>query len=142
MGKYEIIKIEEKKEIKNRILNKIYLIQYYYKIKKIIKKLKLSKYDEIFGLDHTLLGNFFVGEKFNLLEEWIWNEKLGLMKLFTQLLAYLNLAEMGVAGASAYALYRPLADNNYKEISIVMSTIIKQKKKKRNYKRSKKFILA
>lgn len=64
------------------------------------------------------------------------------MKLFTQLLAYLNLAEMGVAGASAYALYRPLADNNYKEISIVMSTIIKQKKKKRNYKRSKKFILA
>ncbi len=48
---------------------------------------------------------------------------LGLMKLFTQLLAYLNLAEIGLASASTYALYKPLAEKNYKQISIVINTI-------------------
>ena len=46
-----------------------------------------------------------------------------MMKLFTQLLAYLNLAEIGLAGASAYALYKPLAEKNYKQISVVINTI-------------------
>ena len=50
-------------------------------------------------------------------------ENLGLMKLFTQLLAYLNLAEIGLASASTYALYKPLAEKNYKQISIVINTI-------------------
>ena len=50
-------------------------------------------------------------------------QNLGLMKLFTQLLAYLNLAEIGLAGASAYALYKPLAEKNYKQISVVINTI-------------------
>ena len=50
-------------------------------------------------------------------------ESLGLMKLFTQLLAYLNLAEIGLASASTYALYKPLAEKNYKQISIVINTI-------------------
>lgn len=48
---------------------------------------------------------------------------LGLMKLFTQLLAYLNLAEIGLSSASTYALYRPLAEKNYKQISIIINTI-------------------
>lgn len=50
-------------------------------------------------------------------------QNLGLMKLFTQLLAYLNLAEIGLASASTYALYKPLAEKNYKQISIVINTI-------------------
>ncbi len=48
---------------------------------------------------------------------------LGLMKLFTQLLAYLNLAEIGLASASTYALYKPLAEKNYNQISIIINTI-------------------
>ncbi|EHO80363.1 hypothetical protein [Fusobacterium ulcerans] len=31
--------------------------------------------------------------------------KLGLMKLFTQIMAYLNLVDMGIASASTYVLY-------------------------------------
>lgn len=50
-------------------------------------------------------------------------ENLGLMKLFTQLVAYLSLADMGLGTASAYALYKPLADKNYKMINIIVSTI-------------------
>ena len=50
-------------------------------------------------------------------------KNLGLMKLFTQLLAYLNLAEIGLASASTYALYKPLAEKNYNQISIVINTI-------------------
>lgn len=50
-------------------------------------------------------------------------QNLGLMKLFTQLLAYLNLAEIGLASASTYALYKPLSTKNYKQISIVINTI-------------------
>lgn len=50
-------------------------------------------------------------------------EYLGLMGLFTQLLAYLGIIEMGLGAASAYALYKPLAEKNYERINIVISTI-------------------
>ena len=50
-------------------------------------------------------------------------QNLGLMKLFTQLLAYLNLAEIGLASASTYALYKPLLEKNHGQISIVINTI-------------------
>lgn len=50
-------------------------------------------------------------------------EKLGLMKLFTQMLAYLNLLEIGLSSASAYAFYKPLAEKDYKKVSIVFSTV-------------------
>ena len=37
---------------------------------------------------------------------------LGIMKLFNQLLYYLNLVEMGIGGASTYAFYEPLMKND------------------------------
>lgn len=48
---------------------------------------------------------------------------LGLMNLFTQLLVYVNLADMGLGTASTYALYRPLAERDYKKISIILNTM-------------------
>lgn len=54
---------------------------------------------------------------------YLGDDNLGIMKLFTQLLSYLNLADMGVAAASTYALYKPLANKDYKEISVIMNTI-------------------
>ena len=50
-------------------------------------------------------------------------EKLGLMKLFTQIMAYLNLVDMGIASASTYALYEPLYKKNIERISIIINTI-------------------
>ena len=81
------------------------------------------KYSIILNFIITMLIGFLtfiVNKYFNI---YIGIEKLGLMKLFTQLLAYLNLAEIGLASASTYALYKPLAEKNYKQISIVINTI-------------------
>lgn len=50
-------------------------------------------------------------------------QNLGIMKLFTQILAYLNLAEIGLASASAYAFYKPLVEKNIRQVSIVFNTI-------------------
>jgi O-antigen/teichoic acid export membrane protein len=50
-------------------------------------------------------------------------EMLGLMKLFTNLIAYLSLVDLGISNASAYALYKPLADKNLEKINKVVSTI-------------------
>lgn len=48
---------------------------------------------------------------------------LGLMRLFTQMIAYLSLAELGLGMASTYALYKPLAEKDEKKINIIVSTI-------------------
>jgi O-antigen/teichoic acid export membrane protein len=48
---------------------------------------------------------------------------LGLSKLFTQFIAYLSLADLGLGTASTYALYKPLAEKNYKKINIIFSTL-------------------
>lgn len=69
------------------------------------------------GISLTL---FLVNKYFAL---YLGAENLGLMKLFTQMLAYLNLAEIGLTSASAYALYGPLARKDYKQISIILTTI-------------------
>ena len=70
-----------------------------------------------FGMGITL---FLVNKYFAF---YLGVQNLGLMKLFTQLLAYLNLAEIGLASASTYALYKPLSEKNYKQISIIINTI-------------------
>ena len=50
-------------------------------------------------------------------------ETLGIMKLFSQLLQYLNIIELGLGSASAFALYKPLVEKNKEQISIIVSTI-------------------
>lgn len=50
-------------------------------------------------------------------------ETLGLMRLFTQIIAYLNLSDMGIGTASSYALYKPLAEKDENKINIIISTI-------------------
>lgn len=59
----------------------------------------------------------------SIFSEKLGSENLGLMRLFTQLIAYLNLAEMGVGTATAYALYKPLAEKNFLKASAIVNTI-------------------
>lgn len=68
----------------------------------------------------TSLGAFIINKYF---VQYLGIEKLGLMKLFSQLLAYLNFAELGLVSASAYALYKPLLEKDEYKISIIMNTI-------------------
>lgn len=50
-------------------------------------------------------------------------KELGLMRLFSQLVIFLNLAELGLATASSYSLYKPLLEKKYNKINIIFSTI-------------------
>ena len=71
----------------------------------------------------TILSNtiLFIQNKYFV--QYMGMETLGMMKLFTQLLAYLNIIEMGLGSASAFALYKPLAEKDYEKTSIIVNTI-------------------
>lgn len=71
----------------------------------------------------TVLSNAILFIQNRYFVQYMGLETLGIMKLFTQFLAYLNIVEMGIGNASTFALYKPLANKNYKEISIVINTI-------------------
>lgn len=45
----------------------------------------------------------------------------GLVSSITQFILYFNLVEAGLSGAAVYALYKPIAENNYKKINGVVS---------------------
>lgn len=55
--------------------------------------------------------------------KYMGQKELGLMRLFNQLVIFLNLVELGLATASSYSLYKPLLEKNYNKINIIYSTI-------------------
>ena len=73
----------------------------------------------IFTILISLIG--FIQNKYFV--EYLGIEVLGILKLFNQLFQYLNIIEMGIGSASAYALYKPLAEKNIDNISKIVSTI-------------------
>lgn len=81
------------------------------------------KKEIIINLILTILISFigFFQNKYFI--QYIGIEILGIMKLFSQFLQYLNIIEMGIGNASTFALYKPLAEKNYKQVSIILSTI-------------------
>lgn len=50
-------------------------------------------------------------------------DKLGLIKLYNQILGYLNIIELGLGSAATYAFYKPLAMKDNEKISIILNTI-------------------
>ncbi len=46
----------------------------------------------------------------------------GLTTSITQFISYFNLVEAGLAAAAVFSLYEPLANKNYKQINVVVST--------------------
>ncbi|MGL4862906.1 MAG: lipopolysaccharide biosynthesis protein [Cetobacterium sp.] len=98
------------------------------KNKKLIKnkeriKIKSLKIEIIINLLITLsigILTFIVNKYF---ANYMGARELGLMRLFTQMIAYLSLAELGLGTASTYALYKPLAEKNFERINVVVSTI-------------------
>ena len=53
--------------------------------------------------------------------EFYGSEINGLVSSINQFIVYFNLVEAGLSGAAIYALYKPLADNDYKAINGVVS---------------------
>lgn len=50
-------------------------------------------------------------------------ENLGLMKLFTQLVGFLGIAESGLNVACTYALYKPIINKDIRKIEVIVSTL-------------------
>lgn len=55
-----------------------------------------------------------------LMLQYYGSEINGLITSITQFISYFNLVEAGLSSASIYALYKPLAKNDYKEISAIV----------------------
>ena len=49
------------------------------------------------------------------------SEVNGLISPINQFFIYFSLVEAGLSGAAIYALYKPLADQNYKEINAIVA---------------------
>lgn len=81
------------------------------------------KKDIILNFIYTFLISvvMFIQNKYFI--QYMGIETLGIMKLFGQLLQYLNIVELGLGSASAFALYKPLVEKNQKQVSIILSTI-------------------
>lgn len=74
-----------------------------------------------YGLVVTVLSVLvsFVNRTF--LVKYLGVEPLGLNGLFTEVIAMMSLAELGVGMAINYSLYKPIHDNDYKKIDQLMS---------------------
>lgn len=83
---------------------------------KILKDLQLN----LFTTLGTGILSFVVNKYFMV---YMGLNTLGLMKLFTQMIAYLSLVDLGISNAASYALYKPLLDKNIDRISLIISTI-------------------
>lgn len=83
---------------------------------KILKNLQLNLFITVcIGVLGFVVNKYF--------SEYMGMENLGLMRLFSQLIAYLSLADLGLASASTYVLYKPLLEKDYKKLNIIVSTI-------------------
>lgn len=67
-------------------------------------------------LIQTLLG--FINR--TIFIKFLATEYLGISGLFGNIISMLSLAELGVGTAIIYALYKPLADNNKKQLTVLM----------------------
>lgn len=83
------------------------------------------KKEILYNFIFTLLTSIIIFIQNKYFVQYMGIENLGIMKLFTQLLQYLNIVELGLGSASSFALYKPLAEKNQEQISIIISTIKK-----------------
>ncbi|MEC6798269.1 hypothetical protein VXS03_14490 [Photobacterium sp. S4TG1] len=77
----------------------------------------------IYSLIFTFLNGFLAFYINRVFGDNLGQGNLGILKLFTQLVAYLNLSELGVSAASAAILYKLFNENNYIKIKDVFKTI-------------------
>ena len=81
------------------------------------------KKEVLYNFIFTLLTSIIMFIQNKYFVKYMGIETLGIMKLFTQLLQYLNIVELGLGSASAFALYKPLAEKNEEQVSIIITTI-------------------
>lgn len=68
----------------------------------------------------TSIFTFLINKYFS---EYMGINELGLMKLFVQLISYLNLVELGIGTAAMYELYKYLSKNDYESVNSILYTL-------------------
>ncbi len=68
-----------------------------------------------------VLQSFFVFFTRYFFVKYLNQEYVGIQGFFTSIISMLSLADMGIAIAISYFLYKPLADNNIKKVSCIIS---------------------
>ena len=78
------------------------------------KKALLNALINIFGFIITFIPSLIIRKVFI---DTLGNEMAGLSSVFTNIIGWLSIVEMGVGSAIVYSLYKPFADNDRKKIN-------------------------
>ncbi|PSU97731.1 lipopolysaccharide biosynthesis protein [Photobacterium kishitanii] len=84
---------------------------------------KFNQYHLILSVIFTIITGFLSFYINRVFSNQVGQESLGIYRLFTQLIVYLNLAELGVSTAAAALLYSPLHKKEYRSVSSLIYTI-------------------
>lgn len=84
---------------------------------------KVNHYHLILSVIFTIVTGFLAFYINRVFSDQIGQESLGIYRLFSQLIVYLNLAELGLSTAAAALLYSPLHKKEYRKISSLVYTI-------------------
>lgn len=85
------------------------------------ERVKKSILNAEVNLVFYFLGLFFAFFSRKIFLDCLGAEFIGLTGTLTNILGYLNLAELGISGSIGYLLYKPLQQNNRQEITEILS---------------------
>lgn len=82
-------------------------------------KVKNAKRNIYTGIIYKIVSLFMPFVLRTVIIKQLGTQFLGLDSLFTSILQVLNLSELGISTAVIYSMYKPIAENNYKEINAI-----------------------
>lgn len=83
------------------------------------------KKEIIFNIFFTFLISLITFTQNKYFIKYLGIENFAVLRLFTQFFSYLNILELGLGGASSFALYKPLSEEDYNKVSIILNTMEK-----------------
>lgn len=83
------------------------------------------KKEIIFNIFFTFLISLITFAQNKYFIKYLGIENFAVLRLFTQFFSYLNILELGLGGASSFALYKPLSEKDYNKVSIILNTMEK-----------------
>lgn len=90
-----------------------------------IERTKNTLRNIIFGFGYRLLNIILPFISRTAILYILGEQYLGLSSLFTSILSFLSLADLGVGGAMVYSMYKPIAENDTKTIRALLNLYLK-----------------
>lgn len=90
-----------------------------------IERTKNTLRNIIFGFGYRLLNIILPFLSRTAILYILGEQYLGLSSLFTSILSFLSLADLGVGGAMVYSMYKPIAENDSKTVRALLNLYLK-----------------